>query len=401
MNKLTATFKSSTPWKVFLVSVLMAGISYGLYKGIIDNYLAEVVGCGEFEKGVTEFFRELPGVLMIIVLAVFYMQSAENLYKIGSIIFMIGMAMHAIVPPTQVMITLAILIMSTGDHIHLTVRNYMPMNYAHTGKSGSALGCLNSIHQFGTLFGYIVVAIVFALMPSDQPFNLFFWLASAFAAVCTICSFRLTSSSKTDNNAHRFYFKKKFKKYYMLEVFYGARKQVFLTFGPYVLILFYGASTATVSMLFAITAVVGFIASPLVGKIIDKFGYRIVMIMDTLILVIVCFFYGFSHMIFPREVAFIICCVNYVLDSIISLASMASNVYVQDIADNEQEIKATISTGISVNHIISIFIALFGGLLWKVLGMQVLFIVSAVLGLCNSAYAASIKPVKRGIPNQS
>ncbi len=395
MNKISSDFKESTPWKVFFLAVLMAGISFGLYKGIIDNYLAEVVGCGEFEKGITEFFRELPGVLMILVLAVFYMQSAENLYKIGSVIFMIGMALHAIVTPTKVFITIAIMIMSTGEHIHLTVRNYMPLSYSREGRGGVALGYTNSIQQIGTLLGYIVVALVFAFMPSEQPFNLFFWLAAGFAAVCTACSFRLTGYSRTDSSARRFCFDRKFKKYYMLEVFYGSRKQVFLTFGPYVLILFYGASTATVSMLFAITSVVGFIASPLVGKIIDRFGYRIVMIMDTLILVIVCFFYGFSHLIFPREVAFIVCCVNYVLDSIISLASMASNVYVQDIADNEQEIKATISTGISVNHIISIFIALFGGLLWKVLGMQVLFVVSAVLGLCNSAYAASIRPAKK------
>ena len=48
--------------------------------------------------------------------------------------------------------------------------------------------------------------------------------------------------------------------------------------------------------------------------------------------------------------AFIICCVNYVLDSVISLASMASNVYVQDISDSQKEMKATISTGVSVNQ---------------------------------------------------
>ena len=53
--------------------------------------------------------------------------------------------------------------------------------------------------------------------------------------------------------------------------------------------------------------------------------------------------------------------------------------------------KATISTGISVNHLITIFIALLGGWIWKVLGIETLFILSAVLGVCNSAYAATIK----------
>ena len=174
-------------------------------------------------------------------------------------------------------------------------------------------------------------------------------------------------------------------------MFYGARKQVFLTFGPYVLILFYGATAAMVSLLFAASAIACFFASPVVGKLIDKAGYKIVMVSDTLILVIVCFFYGFAHHIFPKEIAFLVCCINYVLDSVISLASMAANVYVQDLSDNQDEVKATISTGVSINHVITIFIALFGGWIWQVLGIETLFIVSAILGLCNSAYAATIK----------
>ena len=97
---------------------------------------------------------------------------------------------------------------------------------------------------------------------------------------------------------------------------------------------------------------------------------------------------GMDHKI---RVAFLVCCINYVLDSVISLASMASNVYVQDLADNADEVKATISTGVSINHIITVFIALFGGWIWQALGIEILFIASAILGLCNSAYAATIK----------
>jgi len=161
-----------------------------------------------------------------------------------------------------------------------------------------------------------------------------------------------------------------------------------------VLILFYGANAATISLLFAISAVACFFASPIVGRIIDKLGYKVVMVADTLILVLVCLCYGFAHHVFPKDVAFIICCVNYVLDAVISLASMASNLYVQDLSDSSDEVKATISTGVSINHVITIFIALFGGWIWQTLGIELLFIVSAVLGLCNSAYAATIKMKK-------
>ena len=147
----------------------------------------------------------------------------------------------------------------------------------------------------------------------------------------------------------------------------------------------------TISLLFAVAAVCSFIASPIVGKIIDRFGYKVVMVTDTLVLVFVCCAYGFAHHIFPKDVAFVICCVNYVLDAIISLAAMASNVYVQDLSDSVDETRATITTGVSVNHLVSILIALFGGWIWYKLGIETLFVLSALLGLCNSAYAATIK----------
>ena len=73
---------------------------------------------------------------------------------------------------------------------------------------------------------------------------------------------------------------------------------------------------------------------------------------------------------------------------------LASNVYVQDISDSQEEMRATISTGISVNHLITIFIALLGGWIWNILGIETLFIISAILGLLNSLYAATIKVEK-------
>ena len=39
----------------------------------------------------------------------------------------------------------------------------------------------------------------------------------------------------------------------------------------------------------------------------------------------------------------------------------------------------------------SVLIALFGGWIWQTVGIETLFIISAVLGLCNSAYAATSK----------
>ena len=394
MDKLKKIYKENSFYKVFLTSLLVTGLGYGIYKGIIDNYMAEIVGMGEFDRGLAEFFREIPGLLLIFILAIFYTFSAQRLYKMGAIIMLIGMGMLSIVSPTKVLVTIAVCIYSLGEHIQLGMKNTLSLEYAKDNQGGQALGYQNALYQMGTVLGYVVIIFAFAKFVESKPFRPFFLIATLIMAVGAFFSFRIKGSSETDKSKSRFYFRKKYTKYYMLEIFYGARKQVFFTFGPYALILFYKANASVISLLFAISAVCCFFLAPLVGKLIDRIGYKVVMISDTLILVIVCFFYGFAHHIFPMHIAFVVCCVNYILDSIISLASMASNVYVQDISDSPEEVRATISTGISVNHLITILIALFGGLIWQSLGIEVLFVISAVLGLCNSAYAATIKTGK-------
>lgn len=408
-KKMRDIFREDSCYKVFFASLLITGLGYGLYKGMIDNYLAEIVTMGEFDRGLAEFFREIPGLLLVFILAIFYTWSAEKIYKVGAVIMLIGLGLLSVVTPTKLLVTTAIFIYSLGEHIQLGMKNTLSLEYAKDGKGGEALGHQNAIYQIGTLAGYAVIIILFSILTSggviagssdtayttaSKLYKPFFAAAAGFIALGMAFAFKLTGSSETDKTKSRFYFRKKFSKYYMLEIFYGARKQVFFTFGPYVLILLYGANAKVISLLFAISAICCYLLAPMVGVIIDKMGYKIVMISDTLILVIVCFFYGFSHHIFSREVAFIVCCVNYILDSIISLASMASNVYVQDISDTPEEVRATISTGVSVNHLITILIALFGGLIWQTLGVETLFILSAILGLCNSAYAATIKTSK-------
>lgn len=389
--KLQNIFKPETRYGALFLSLLFSAVGFGLYKGVIDNYMAEVVRMNELDRGITEFFREVPGLLLVLILAIFYRSSAEKMYKMGMVIMVIGMLLQTFVSPAKMLVILAVFIYSTGEHIQLGMKNTLSLEYSKEGKGGQALGYQNSIYQIGNLLGYIAVIGAFAIVASTELFKPTFFVAAAFMTLAMFVAFRLKGNSVTDKTKSRFYFRRKFSKYYMLEVFYGARKQVFFTFGPYVLILFYGADAGVISLLYAVSAIACFTLAPVVGKIIDRIGYKTVMIADTLILVIVCFFYGYAHHLFSMQTAMIICCVNYVLDSVISLASMASNVYVQDISDSKEEMRATISTGISVNHLITIFIALLGGWVWNTLGIETLFLISAILGLCNSAYAATIK----------
>jgi MFS family permease len=388
----------------FLSVLVLSGISYGLYRGIQDNYLAEILHISAFERGIVEFFRETPGLLVVLILAGMHRFTESRIFKIGIAIMtagLIGLLLTSSGNLGKIIPVLFMVFFSAGEHIIMPVKTTISLDLAKPSAGGAALGITSAISNAGNIAGFVMVTALFFVCSrlgferkDPVQFQGVFALAVALMIGAVLIVLTLQESAITVRR-RRFYVAKKFFKYYMLEIFYGSRKQIFLTFAPYVLILQYGADTSLIALLLGVCAGFGILCSPLMGRLIDRVGYKVIMVTDTLILILVCFFYGFAHRIFSPQVAFIVVCVNYVLDSIISLASMASNVYVQTIASSQEEITATLSTGISVNHLISIFIALMGGWIWKVTGIEVLFSISALLGILNSIYAATIKTEPR------
>ncbi|MGL4981697.1 MAG: MFS transporter [Treponemataceae bacterium] len=403
-NHLQKIYRDGKVALPFLFSILFFGLAYGLYRGVQDNYYAEITHVDKFDRGLLEFFRELPGLCVIFILALLYKFSEIRIYRIGMAIALCGVAGFLFGSSDRLYVFIWTIIFSLGEHIIMPVKSTISVHLAKENCGGLALGILNSIRSIGNIVGFFLVTIVFYCisifypnLESIIPFKIIFAGASLmmfFSVLCILAIKETPSKIKRE----RLYFHKKFTKFYILEVFYGARKQVFLTFGPYVLILQYGADTKTISFLLAISAGFCIFFSPLLGKIIDKVGYKIIMVADTLVLIIVCLLYGFAHKLFPLTIAFYIVCINYILDTVISVASMATNMYAKDLSSSQEEFATTITTGISVNHLISILIALLGGLIWQKLGIELLFTLSAILGLVNSIFAATIKIEK---PNSS
>jgi MFS family permease len=399
---LTDIYRPNAKVKCFLNVLILTGVAYGLYRGIQDNYLAEIIHITPFERGIVEFFREIPGLFVVLILALMYRYSDSRIFKIGTAIITGGTAGLLVISLSPYLLTkffvvLFMVFFSIGEHIVMPVKSTISMDLAKREKAGASLGITSSIIQLGQIVGFIIVTALFFILArigfkrtEILGFRIVYGLSFALMIASVLVVLALEETT-LKSQRRRFYFARKFRKYYMLEVFYGARKQIFLTFAPYVLILQYGADPSIMSFLYAVCAGFGMFFGPLIGKIIDRIGYKIVMIADTLILIVVCILYGFAHRLFSHGIAFIVVCCNFVLDSTISIASMASSVYVQRIASSQEEITATISTGISVNHLISILIALMGGWIWKVTGIEVLFSLSAFLGLMNSIYAATIK----------
>ena len=380
--------------------MLLFGLSYGYYRGVQDNYLANIIHVNEFERGIIEFLREMPGLFLVFIIAFFHRFSEQSILKISILTCAIAVFLMAVAPTMKVPFVAFMVLFSAGEHMIMPSRSSVAMHTAEKGKEGLSLGIVTSVGNIGTVGGYAITAALFMLFPfiKIKPANQFrvIFLLSALALVVALII--MTFSSKKNKNQSmehidkpKLYFRKKFNTYYILELFYGARKQVFLTFGPYVLILIYGADTKTIATLYAVSAISGILFMPLIGKCIDTLGYKFVMVADTIVLIFVCIVYGFAHKLFPVNIAIWVVMINFVLDIIISQASIAASVYVKELSLNKEEVSSTLTTGISINHVMSIIIALLGGAIWRVFGVELLFIFAAICALGNSLFALTIK----------
>jgi predicted MFS family arabinose efflux permease len=146
-----------------------------------------------------------------------------------------------------------------------------------------------------------------------------------------------------------------------------------------------------ISFLFGLWSLSNIFLNPLFGKLLDRIKYKVIIVADTIILTILCLIYGFAHHIFPQSIAFVVICVVFVIDSMLFAVGMARAMYVKEKADNQEEFTSTLSTGISINHLISILIAIAGGVLWEHLGMEILFSTAALFGIASFIFSCTLE----------
>ena len=250
----------------------------------------------------------------------------------------------------------------------------------------------------GNVAGSLAVAAVFffgarIVGPGNAriPYSTVF----AIVALLVAASLGVASAVREPGLAGRarpsFYFRRKYWHFYVRELFYGARQQVFFTFGPLVLVKIYRMPTQRVAALVALSALLtGIWGGRLTGRLVDRWGYRNVMIWDTVVLFFVCLLYGYARDLFSLPVATVVVCVNYVLDAVLSNASMATNLYARTLADSQEELTATLTSGISVNHVVTVAFALVGGFVFDRWGPGVLFAFASAMALANSAFAVTV-----------
>jgi MFS family permease len=128
-------------------------------------------------------------------------------------------------------------------------------------------------------------------------------------------------------------------------------------------------------------AVLGMFFNPVLGRVIDRFGERRVLVMDSIFVFAVCMGYGLSHLIESRGIALGLLYVCYVTDHLLFGVNMARTTYLSKIVVRREDIAPTLSLGISINHAVSMSMPALGGIMWMKYGHPSVFMGAAAVAL--------------------
>jgi MFS family permease len=395
MNIIARIQKSSRELLIFAAAALALGMAFSMFDSTFNNFLDEKFALSGFERSFLEFPRELPGFLVVFVSAALWFLCSRRLSVVAMLFAAVGALLIGFASSSYVVMIAWLFIYSMGNHLFMPLASTIGMELAREGQDGRRLGQLNAIRNFATIVGSFIVFLGFKYL--GFTFKHTFAIAAILLGVAAILLFSMQPEPVTEKRKF-LQLHKEYRLYYALNVLSGARKQLFITFAPWVLVSVLQQPTQIMATLYTIGGIIGILFQPLLGWAIDKLGERFVLSAEAVILVFVCFGYGFAKFIFPVDTAFLVVCACFLLDQMIFSVSMARATYMKKIAIQPDHIQPALTAAVTIDHVFSILAALVGGVIWNTFGFQYVFLFGVGLAVINFFTALRVQIPPKEIP---
>jgi predicted MFS family arabinose efflux permease len=381
------------PRELFLFGIVVFALGFGVYifESTFNNFLDERYMISPFQRSFLEFPRELPGFLVVFVSAGLSFLCSRRLGSVTMLLSVIGLLLMGFAAPSYALMTIWLFIYSLGQHLFFPLSSTIGMELAREGQTGRRLGQLNAVRNVAMIAGSLLVVVGFRYLNFN--FENSFVIGAFGLGVASLMLFAMKTVTPQPGKAF-LRLHKEYRLYYTLVTISGARKQLFITFAPWVLVTIFNQPTQIIATLLMIGGVIGILFQPILGLAIDRFGERFVLTSEAVILVFICFGYGFSKTLLPENIAFIVVCGCYLVDQMIFSVSMARATYIKKIALQPDHVQSTLTAGVTIDHIFSISAALVGGMIWNAWGFQYVFAFGALLAMVNFFVASRVSVPK-------
>jgi predicted MFS family arabinose efflux permease len=338
------------------------------------------------QRGNLELPREFPGFMVAVMTGALFFVAEAHLGALAAGLVAVGLASlaaFAMRSDQYGSMILFLVVWSAGTHLLMPVRSSVALALARRSQEGEKLGRLAAITSVAIVAGAGVVWVAFDALAVG--FRVVF-LVGAVAAGLAAAAFLLLGRSMAPIHhgpRPKLVFKRRYGLFYLLSVLFGARKQLFITFGPWLLIRVYDQPPQTFAKLWIITHVLIVLLLPRIGRVVDRFGERAVLMADAAVLLAVCLAYGFGGDVLPASMALYVVCAAYVADHFLFPVQMARSTYLSKIAESRRDISGALGLGVSIDHAVSIPVAIAGGWLWTEVGPRYVFLGAACIAVAT------------------
>lgn len=375
-------------FNLFLMAGLFAGVGGGINMSIFNNYLNDIFRLSENVRGFLEVPREAPGFFIMLILAVLSFCGDVRIAMLGMAAAGVGMLGLGLLSPTFAVMIIWMMMYSLGTHMTMPVTPSIGMSLSRQESFGARLGTLSAFGLTGSILAFVFVFLGFHFL--SMTYQTAFIVGAVFYVFAAL-AVGMMKKGEPQARKVKFVFRKRYMLYYALAVVSGARNQIFMTFAPWVLIKVFSVQPQMFAILGMIVAFVSIGTRKIIGRLIDVRGERFVLNLEAVLLFAICLGYAFSADIFPLGVAVVIIAGCYIIDNSMAAVEMARSTYLRKIAVDLADVTPTLSTGVSLQHIASMVIPVFGGLLWLAFGYQAVFMGAAVIALLNFILSRRIK----------
>ncbi len=394
--------KMSPTLRVYILVVAFSALAAGLSGGVLSNFFKDAYQVSAEQRGLIEFPRELPGVITIFVIALLAGFSDIKIAMVANVLSIIGVLVLGVFTPTYNMMLVFIFIHSMGSHISMPLRDSIGMDLIKNGSTGKRMGQFKGIYTGFTMIAMLITFIgyragVFSFTSEIK----WIFIVSAFIMMVVIILYsvlsKLVDHKIVSDKRVRFVYRKEYKFYYILTIMYGVQKQIMLVYGPWVLIELLDKKVDTIAILSIIGSFIGIFFIPALGRWIDKFGLKKLLYVDALSFVGVYVAYGILSALFkagsiptaglPVLMTFIL----YIIDKMSNQMGMIRTIYLRSILVKPSDFTATLSLGLSLDHIVSISCAIAAGFIWDSIGPQYIFFGAALMSLVNLIVASKVE----------
>lgn len=402
INKIKSN-KISKGLLVYFVIIALTAFGQGLSGDVISNYFKDAYNVTAYQRGVIEFPRELPGLILIFVVAALSFLSDIRISIIAQIFGIAGITVLGLFTPSFAVMLIFIFINSMGMHMFMPLQDSIGMSLIKDDNIGRRMGQYKGVYTGFAMLASILVYIGFkAGFFSFTTQIKWTFILSAIILLFALIFLIVLQRTEKINDIHNqkkinFIFRKEYKYYYILVIMFGVQKQMMIVYGPWVLIEILNKKADTLAVLGIIGSLIGTFFIPAVGKWLDRFGIKTILYADAISYIGVYFLYGLMSAGFVSGklaligIPVILTYILVILDKMSTQFGMVRTIYLRTIAVDPADITPTLSLGVSMDHFVSITCAYLGGIVWSVWGPQYIFFLAAALSLVNLYVATKVK----------